>query len=252
MNERTRNQLRALSLAFYEAHAEAFDASRIDLPWPGWNRIAAVLPDARIHVLDIGCGNGRFAQFLHEAGIDFDYCGTDANAALIAAARERVGAAVGSACRFVVHDFLASAEPGSDLPDEPAHLVTLMGVLHHVPSRAARLSLLRSAAARLAPGGLLAFTTWQFSGRARFERRQIAWSSLGSVLGEPIDEAELDEGDHLLRFGGDATAPPRYCHQVSDAEFESWPEALGLAPLAEFRADGAEGDLNRYWLLKRD
>jgi len=252
MDERTRRQLHALSLTFYEAHAEAFDASRAELPWPGWACVAEALPAGRIQVLDIGCGNGRFARFLHDAEVEFDYTGTDANAALLEAARERLEPDLGDRCDFVVQDFLATSQPGRDLPKRPFTLVVLMGVLHHVPGREARLLLLRAAAARLAPGGLLVLTAWQFAGRARFDRRRVSWSSVGDVLGEPIDLDQLDPGDFLLRFGDDPTAPPRYCHQLSEAEFGSWPEALGLRPIADFRADGAQGDLNRYWLLKRD
>ncbi len=252
MDERTRQQLHALSLAFYQAHAEAFDASRIDLPWPGWLRVLEAVPGCPIRVLDIGCGNGRFARFLHDTEVDFAYTGTDANAALLAAARKRLGPEPGDRCDFVLQDFLASREVGGDLPGEACSLVILMGVLHHVPGRETRLSLLRAAAARLAPGGVLALTTWQFAGLERFERRRVEWSSLGHVLGERIEADQLEPGDCLLRFGDDPSTPPRYCHQVSQSEFESWPEALGLRPIADFRSDGAQGNLNRYWILKRD
>lgn len=261
MQERTRRQLHALSLAFYEAQAQAFDASRIDLPWPGWTRLVEALenatdqPPPRHRVLDIGCGNGRFARFLRSAGLAFDYLGTDANQDLLAAARERVGPELEGRGQwdFVAHDFLSTERAGADLPrPEPRpDLIVLMGVLHHVPSRETRLDLLRAAAARLEDGGFLALTAWQFAGRERFERRRVAWATAPEVLGARIDLADLEDGDHLLRFGDDPSAPPRYCHQLSQREFESWPEALGLEPVADFRADGSAGDLNRYWLLRR-
>ena len=38
VDARTRNQLLEINRAFYEAHAEAFDRSRGDRPWPGWQR----------------------------------------------------------------------------------------------------------------------------------------------------------------------------------------------------------------------
>ncbi|MCP4905583.1 MAG: class I SAM-dependent methyltransferase [bacterium] len=251
MDERTRRQLHTLTLAFYRAHADAFDASRVDLPWPGWERVVHALPPEPIRVLDIGCGNGRFGRFLHDAGVDFDYLGTDANEALLAAARKRLAPLLGNRSDFLLQDFLATNEPGEALPDESFSLVALMGVLHHVPSSEARLALLRAARARLAPGGVLALTAWQFAGRDRFERRLVDWSKVGDVLGGRIDREQLDRSDVLLRFGDDPDAPPRYCHQVSDGEFETWPDALSLRPVADFRADGAQGDLNRYWLMER-
>ena len=254
MNDRTRRQLHALSLAFYAHHADAFDASRDGLPWPGWDRVVDTLAGTDLRVLDIGCGNGRFALDL--AGRDtiadrgFDYIGTDANEALLEAARRRAGEALGTRGAFDVHDFLATEPAGCDLPAGPFSLVVLFGVLHHVPGRDTRLALLRSAASRLGPGGVLAVTAWQFAGRARFEKRRVAWDAVGPVEGGPIDPGELEAGDALLRFGDDPTAPPRYCHQLDDDEFEGWADALGLDSLDDFHADGAEGDLNRYWIAR--
>lgn len=252
MNDLTRRQLRSISLAFYEAQAEAFDASRVDLPWPGWERLFALLPEETGSVLDVGCGNGRFAAALAEAGRHFEYIGTDASEGLLTAAAARLGSeAGGGSSQWQVQDFLESPRPGDALPEGPYSLVTLMGVLHHVPSAEARLDLLRAVALRVAPGGLLALTSWQFARRERFERRRIPWSSIDPVLDESIDEADLEDGDWLLRFGDNPASAPRYCHQVSAEEFESWPSALELETVADFRADGAQGDLNRHWIARR-
>jgi SAM-dependent methyltransferase len=261
MDALTRSQLLALSDAFYRAHAEAFDASRGHHAWPGWQRILDWLPPidpaagskakSTLSVLDIGCGNARLARFLYDAGFGLRYVGVDANEALLASARARWTPDLGDCCQLTLQNFLFSARPGSDLPSGPFDLIALMGVLHHVPGRDWRLALLRAAAERLARGGLLALAAWQFADRERFAKRTVAWSSLGLVLDKPIDLDDLENGDRLLRFGNDEATPPRYCHQVADREFEGWPEALGLEPLADYRADGAEGDLNRYWILRR-
>lgn len=252
MDDLTRRQLHALSRAFYDERAAAFDASRVDLPWPGWDRLRAWLPDEHLSVLDIGCGNGRFAAWLSGTGVAFDYVGTDASAALLEAARERVAPRLEGDARLVEHDFLDDPDaPGSMLPEGHFSLVVLMGVLHHVPGRATRAGLIRSAAARLAPGGLLAVTLWRFAGRPRFEKRRVAWEAVGPVLGAPIDPDRLEPGDALLRFGPDAEAAPRYCHETDEAEIAEWQAAAGLETLAVYSADGAQGDLNRYWLARR-
>lgn len=271
MDARTRRQLHALSLAFYEERAADFDASRVDLPWPGWDRVARHLPAGRLRVLDIGCGNGRYALDLLDRGRALHYVGTDASEALLAAARERVGAALEaeaadpgaqadaaearpSAARFLQQDFLASEPVGADLPAGPFELVALMGVMHHVPGAAARAQLIRAAAERVAPGGILALTAWQFAERPRFEKRRVPWRAVGPVLGAPIDETRLEPGDTLLRFGSSPDAAPRYCHQVSEEEFAAWSSHAALAgvePADDFRADGAEGDLNRYGVGRR-
>lgn len=258
MDAFTRRQLHALSLAFYEAHASAFDASRIDLPWPGWARVLAAHGEGPLRVLDVGCGNGRFAAWLAERGAPdgagearFDYVGTDANAALLRAAGERVGPRLRGAVEWRAHDFLEDDPAGAALPAGPFSLAVLMGVLHHVPGRATRLALLREAAARLAPGGVLACTVWRFADRPRFEKRRVDWAAVGDVLGRPIDPARLEPGDALLGFGDDPDAPPRYCHAIAEDEFATWPIAVGLETVEVFDADGASGDLNRYWVARR-
>jgi SAM-dependent methyltransferase len=277
MDELTRRQLLALSAGFYRAHAAEFDASRAHHPWPGWLRVFEALrpradrargdgdESAPLRVLDVGCGNARLAAFLDEqlAGTASDpdrlrlarrlrYVGVDANAALLEAARARLPTGMAGAVALIQHDFLVEPEVGSGLPSGPFDLVALFGVLHHVPGREMRFALLKAARARLAPGGLLALTAWQFADRPRFQRRRAQWSELPPLLGASLDPAQLEPGDHLLRFGEDPDKPPRYCHQLSNAELDALPEALDLTLVDDFHADGAEGDLNRYLVLEAE
>lgn len=260
MDPMTRGQLLSLSTEFYRAHAEGFDASRGHEPWPGWQRLLEWLPRPEsgepLRVLDVGCGNARLATFLTDAGFRLRYVGIDANAALLASARDRLGPERMAQVELIEADFFASESPGADLPGLPFDFVALFGVLHHVPGVDWRRALLIELADRVAIGGILALAAWQFAGRPRFVRRTVPWSALGPVLGEPLDPARLEEGDVLLRFGADPTMPPRYCHQVADAELDDVAEMLegpgrSFEAVADFRADGAEGDLNRYRVLRR-
>ncbi|MEZ4279597.1 MAG: class I SAM-dependent methyltransferase [Myxococcota bacterium] len=260
MDPRTRRQLLDINQAFYEAHAEAFDRSRGARPWPGWQRLVPLLPADPADgagrrplgaVLDVGCGNARFACFLDQAGFAFRYTGVDANPALLAAARRQLPEALAGSAELVLHDFLASGAPGEALPPGPFELVVLMGVLHHVPGADWRLALLRAAAARLASRGRLVLAVWQFEDDPREQRKRVDWPAAATGGGAAIDPAALEPGDALLRFGDDPGAPPRYCHSVRDAEFEAWPAALGLACAGDFRADGARGIANRYAVLRR-
>ena len=271
MDSTLRKQLLSLSTEFYRAHAAGFDASRGHQPWPGWGRLLDDLPPTgadqnhgrandngvrRLSVLDVGCGNARLATFLSQAGYALRYVGVDANKALLDAGRERLDPELQPEVDLLELDFLATSSPGEALPSGPFDFIALFGVLHHVPGRDWRQALMRALAERLAPTGLLAVAAWQFGGRERFARRTVEWNQVGPILGEPLDSARLEVGDVLLRFGSDPDLPPRYCHQVSDAEFEGMANdlvAAGIATesVADFRADGAEGDLNRYGLFRR-
>ena len=66
MNPRTRLALNAINRGFYSAEASSASFSKTrDHPWPGWERAWSATQDAaRRSVLDAGCGNGRFAEFL--------------------------------------------------------------------------------------------------------------------------------------------------------------------------------------------
>ncbi|MCA9946178.1 MAG: hypothetical protein KC449_21990, partial [Anaerolineales bacterium] len=62
MQEDVVQQLLALNREFYDAQADSFAGSRVT-PQPGFARLLPHLPDPCPRFLDVGCGNGRFAQF---------------------------------------------------------------------------------------------------------------------------------------------------------------------------------------------
>ena len=80
MNPSTARALNRINRRFYAEIADAFSATRRD-PWPGWKRAVDKLQPTSgrgPRVLDLGCGNGRFASYLEtEWGPDFDYRGID-------------------------------------------------------------------------------------------------------------------------------------------------------------------------------
>ena len=254
MDSTTRKKLNAVNEAFYAAQAEAFDASR-NHPWPGWQR--AVLPldptrgDARLRILDVGCGNGRFVDFLlreadgGEGGSRaLDYLGVDQSRALLAIASQAHPSSEPNAVRWLEGDVLAE-HPDSPLPPGPFDLIVAFGLLHHVPALEQRMGLLGALAKRIAGGGQLVFTTWRFGAVERFERHVVPWERYNAESTDPVSIDELEAGDYLLSFGA-KTGPPRYCHYSDDAEFDRLVAATGLELRDDFEADGSSGDLNRY------
>jgi SAM-dependent methyltransferase len=241
LREETVEALRAVNRRFYQERASEFSRTR-ERPWSGWAellaRVRGLLPE-RPRILDVGCGNGRFARFLEsELGDDFDYCGVDESSLGLAEARKRLTGR--SNVTLVDGDFSTA------LPQGAFDLVVLFGVLHHVPGRSNRVGLLNRLQERLLPGGLLAFSVWRFAELPRFQKKIVPWEEFRRRTGIEIDEQDLETGDHILTWGG---APPayRFCHAMSDAEEREVARGLSLELVSSFDA-GAEP--NRYWVFR--
>ncbi len=244
MDAKTQQALRAINDRFYRERASEFSATR-EKPWPGWARVLAAAKRAgALSVLDVGCGNGRFASYLASGAVEqLRYVGIDASEPLLAIARGRCAPSE----RIEFHALDCLADPDA-LPPGPFDLVALFGVLHHVPAFATRRALLSALLTRVAEGGVLALTLWQFGNRARFSKRIVAWKTYCQSAALPLDIGDLEPGDSLVRWGEDEDAV-RYCHFVDTGERERLLADLPIRRVDIFDADGREGDLNQYLLV---
>lgn len=246
MNAETIRKLNAINRRFYDERADEFDQTR-ERAWRGWDELfdrygSRIARSPR--VLDVGCGNGRFARFLRQRRDEpFDYCGVDASPLGIEHARRRIGALPG--VRLFQHDFVVEPEPVPPaLESERFDLVVVFGVLHHVPGREHRQHFLSSLARFLVPGGMLAYTVWRFDRFERFTRKLVPWDDY--VRSAPgIDRDELEPGDYIMTWGASEPAY-RYCHAMSDEEAKTLESALPLTPLPSFLGDD---ELNAYYVL---
>ena len=235
MDEATIRALNALNRQFYHTIAAHFDRTRTR-PWAGWERLLlylAALPRP-VHVLDVGCGNGRFGVFLAErlGAENIRYHGVDGAPELLERAR---AALANMPAQLEQRDVIEGP-----LPEGTYGLVALFGVLHHVPSYEKRRAFMRELAARVAPGGLLTLTAWCFYEFERFRRRVQPWP----------EGLCAEKHDYLLDWQSGPRAV-RYCHYVDEAEHADLLAATGLEVLETFRADGKSGSLNRYSVLRR-
>jgi tRNA (uracil-5-)-methyltransferase TRM9 len=250
MKHETRRQLNAINQAFYAAVADEFSDTRSGA-WTGWERALRSLSlpaEKELAVLDVGCGNGRFARFLDATLAErFRYLGVDSCPRLLDLARDE--APSNSEILFQSLDVLGDEDR---LPRGPFDLIAVFGLLHHVPGFDARRALLDRCASRLAPGGAIIVTAWRFGAFDRFRTRFIDWQAFNAGVSDPagvIDVDDLEPGDHLLGWRDAPT--PRYCHFVDRSELDDLVAALDLRIATRFDADGKTGDLNEYAILRQ-
>jgi tRNA (uracil-5-)-methyltransferase TRM9 len=247
VNSETVQALNRINRRFYAEIADEFSATRRD-PWPGWSRAVACLRGGfEPRVLDLGCGNGRFATFLEsEWGSSYSYLGLDSSAALLDHARS---AHIGKPhIEFDQSDFLPDSRD-IDLPDGPFDLIVLFGVLHHVPSFESRRRLVTESVGRLSAGGILVVAAWQFTSLSRFRSRIVPWERYNEGARNPIDPGELEPGDFLLCWADSSI--PRYCHFVDSDELDRLVSDERTEPVCRYSDDGKSGNLNLYAIVRR-
>ncbi len=114
---------------------------------PAYAAIANLLGDSTLPLLDIGCGIGLLAHYLHATGARVSYTGVDHDARKIVAAQAAARAAgLPPGLRLQCAD-------AATLPPTHGH-VALLDVLHYLPADRQR-ALLETATHHLAPDGLL-------------------------------------------------------------------------------------------------
>ena len=240
MNQKTTNQLLRINQTFYEALAQPFADSR-STRQPGLQRVVACINGAR-SLLDVGCGNGRLAHALDEAGLSMRYTGIDASETLLAIAIQSAAALTTVQTTFLLLD-ISKDNWETSLPQPTYDAIALLAVLHHIPGWDHRVALLRTLRDLLSADGFLVVSTWQFLNEERLRRKIMPWAQVG------LDDSDLEPGDYLLDWhrGGSGL---RYCHLVDEAELRALAGAAGLAVADLFYADGADQNLNLFALLR--
>lgn len=246
MTPHTQQFLLDLNRTFYASVAESFDSTRANVA-PGMVQALGYLPDTAasgsLRILDVGCGNGRFARALDQLGRTVEYTGVDADKRLLELARDRATGLRNVRVHFVQRD-LAEVGWASGLADPaPFDAVVCLATLQHFPGHALRQRVVADLAALLAAHGRLIVATWQFLGTPRLAARQLSWDTVG------LTSADIEPGDALLPW--QETNSMRYVHQIDSDEMRSLAAGSGLRIAAQFSADGKEGNLNLFTILER-
>ncbi len=235
-----RQQLERLNHDFYMQHAAGFAATRFGSQ-PGWQRIITYFPTV-CQVLDLGCGNGRFARFLDQRLQQVRYLGLDASVELLDIARRQSTGLARTQVEFRQVDLSKAGWEGA-VASSGWDAVVCLAALHHIPGLAQRSAFVDAAARLLSPGGVLILSTWRFSHSARMRRKILPWTAVD------LAADSVETGDYLLDWRQEGVGY-RYVHEVDEAEIEMLAAQSGLRVVEQYHADGREGDLSLYAVLR--
>ncbi len=290
MNNKTIQQLNKINKEFYQTVGDFFSSSR-NYSWPGWET-AFLAPTASTEVssgrrssffvLDLGCGNGRFLDFLLQNKIDFkEYIGVDSSEKLLKIALEKYQIPCTELqtngksefdkgkINFIETDITkpdwidhisatcpvptASTEVSSGRRSRFFDLIVAFGLLHHIPSTDIREKLFEEIHSVLKKDGFFVFTTWNFLKIPRLAKKVIDLESdFGKLLLKKydIDQNELDEYDCLLDWDRGLLGI-RYCRFLDDKEIIKLLSKTNFKVVDSFLEDGKEHKGNKYWIVKK-
>lgn len=251
MDTQTIKQLNQLNTDFYNTTAVDFDGSR-QYFWEGWEKIPPLLDKFNeIRVADIGCGNGRFGQFLFEKcpQIKLSYTGIDANNSLLSKAEQTLKGKI-PALHLQHQDIITSLLNNKHfLGNEVFQLIVSFGVFHHIPSLNLRTKLLKYLLNNLSKDGFIIISFWQFMNFERFQNKIITAQKQLQAVG--VDSTKLEKNDYILDWNRGAHAL-RYCHFYDEEEQEELVKQAGAKIIKTYFADGKEGNVNQYIVITHD
>ncbi|MFH1648701.1 MAG: class I SAM-dependent methyltransferase [Patescibacteria group bacterium] len=181
MDDKRIKQIINLNKKFYQQIGKDFSGKR-QYPWKGWARIIKNFSDIK-SVLDLGCGNGRFYQFISKKYPNIEYMGIDTNNDLLDEAREKYGNE-----KFLNLDIFSDFKEIKDRYD----LVVGFGVTHHIPDENLRNKWFLELVNFINPDGFLVLSFWEF---------------------------EKEPGDYLVSWDNRKDTK-RFCHQYSKSEIK--------------------------------
>ncbi len=133
----------------YDTIADEFAQTRHKLWWDEFKIFLEEIKNGQT-VIDIGCGNGRFAKVLKENKKKVKYLGLDISEKLIKIAQKN----------HPNEKFIKADCASIPIDTESADIAVSTAVIHHIPSRKLQLKAISEAHRILKPKGKLLMATW--------------------------------------------------------------------------------------------
>ena len=259
MQQDVAQRLNEMNCAFYKTVAESFSQTR-QSAWAGWN---ICLHEARlehlshISMLDVACGNQRFADFASRVfpQAEITYIGVDNNAQLpdAYAVHHECDSKVShlDVVKAALADNLKVSLENDILESRKVDMAVCFGFMHHIPTFEARVKVLEALIECCRPGGYICVSFWRFMNDTRLSRKAERDTERGlQLLGILPDD--LDANDYLLGWKEEEGAY-RYCHHFTLEELSALADAVAdhARLIKEFQADGRTSTLNGYLMLQR-
>lgn len=198
MNEQDEARLKPIKESF-NTIAEEFSHTR-EHPWPEFGIFKHCIPD-HVSILDVGCGNGRFLQYLLDQKKIVDYTGLDFSKKLIGIARKR----------FPLGEFVEQSMTDFDLEKRFDRIVAIAS-FHHVPTKRLRAKTLEHIRKHLKDDGLFIISVWNLW------RWRYLLPLLKGFLSSLLTLFFKDPRDVLVPFGQNKV--PRFYHAFFRSELK--------------------------------
>jgi len=233
MDSHTAARLIEINHDFYTRFGDSFSATRRRIQ-PGVRRVLETLSGDE-NILDLGCGNGELARELARRGHRGSYHGLDFSLPLL---QDAVSHPDGFSATFLQVD-LTTLDKLYILDELSFDFIFSFAVLHHIPSSALRLNILKKISHWLKPDGDFIHSNWQFLNSEKLKSRIQDWSKAG------LSSNDVDLNDYLLdwRNGGKGL---RYVHHFDENELHDLARANSFQIKDTFYSDGETGNLGLY------
>lgn len=250
---------------FYSTIADSFSQTR-QYAWDGWVKLLPILQKySDLSVLDLGCGNARFAHFLAtNLENKINYTGIDSCCELLKLGSSQIKEKQYNnlECKFLEKNIFELGDlsiPDQRLDDKGLSkdnnnfsLITLFGVMHHIYDNADRQKLFNLISQKLSESGYFIFATWEFKNNQRQMKKNL---DLKSNKGQEflkqynLELKDFSQDDYILDWTRTNQAY-RYCRNYSTQEIQNLCKQNSLQIVDSFYADGKEGDVNKYYITK--